>query len=623
MMTIYRKYTPTEIEGMAENLKEQGSDGILAEGTLESFKFRGTEGNTWTVLPETGEWYCWKSGSWQPVQAPESALDGSVELLDLVTLPITQLEEDKSGDPEPAQPEADIRQMIERATGRIREAYTSGRINSAGAENLLKDLYLLDPGGLIWSLGMHSGEWYFFRRDDWERADDEGPNPLDFQIESDAPQNCSHCGTPLKGGKFCSECGTPAPGLESRYTEAAREVVEGFTESDAAPLPEPIVPDWKPAPGFPGPSGVDATASEDPQPASPQAPRKRRRNVILLSLLVFVVTCLCCLTLGLGGYFFSEDEIFTRRSGDGSIPDGALDQPQGGISADNPSSPGNPTPTALLSEIRDPSGQPMVLVAAGEFEMGGEADFALAECQKLLEPDLCDRDRHVIAEPIHSVYLDDFYLDKYEVSNAQYAYFLNEQGNQTEAGAAWLDVDSDEALILESSGSWQPKDGYANHPVVQITWYGARAYCQWRGARLPTEAEWEKAARGVDGRFYPWGNSFDGERLNFCDSNCTLDWAYSGSDDGYIRTAPVGTYSAGVSPYGVYNMVGNVSEWVEDWLEVYPGGDPESSENYGQQYRVIRGGSWSTTGAVGTIYRITGEPAQAPFATGFRCALSP
>ena len=159
MMTIYRKYTPTEIEGMAENLKEQGSDGILPEGSLELFKFRGPEGETWTVFPETGEWYCWKSGSWQSAEAPESPLDGSVELLDLVTLPITQLEEDKSGDPEPAQPDADIRQTIERATGRIREAYTSGRINSAGAETLLRDLQLLDPEGLIWSLGMPLQVW--------------------------------------------------------------------------------------------------------------------------------------------------------------------------------------------------------------------------------------------------------------------------------------------------------------------------------------------------------------------------------------------------------------------------------------------------------------------------------
>jgi iron(II)-dependent oxidoreductase len=265
----------------------------------------------------------------------------------------------------------------------------------------------------------------------------------------------------------------------------------------------------------------------------------------------------------------------------------------------------------------------MVLVAAGAFEMGGDADVALAECQQLLEPDLCDRNRHVVSEPIHSVYLDDFYMDKYEISNAQYAYFLNEQGNQTEAGAAWLNVDSDEVLILESSGSWQPKDGYSNHPVVQVTWYGARAYCQWRGARLPTEGEWEKAARGRDGRFYPWGNSFDGGRLNFCDSSCTLDWAYPGSDDGYARTAPVGAYSEGVSPYGVYSMAGNVSEWVEDWFEVYPGGDPASSEYFGGDYRVIRGGSWSSTGAVGTTHRIAAEPAQAPFSTGFRCARSP
>ncbi|MBW2647685.1 MAG: FHA domain-containing protein [Deltaproteobacteria bacterium] len=429
MMTIYRKYTPTEIEAMADDLKQQQSDGILSEGTLDSFKFRGQEGNTWTVLPETGDWYCWKSGSWQPTEEPDRPLDGSVELLDLVTLPLSQLKEDKPEERESVQQDSDIRQMIERATGRIRDSYASGGINSAGAENLLKDLYLLDPVGVIWSFGMHSEEWYFFRRDDWELSNDEGPNPLDFQIDqSDTPQNCSNCGTPFKGGKFCSECGAPAPGPESPYSEAAREVVKHFSESGAAALPEQIVPEWKPGPGIPEMSPADVSAPSDPlvaslqhhwqlrftkgvgsgkifelgehtrlgrnkaneivladeqcsqfhaliqwkensyvltdqnstngtivngdriqsptrlqlgdtitigdtnlvveegeiyaativrkrplqaqrspgtdKPAPPDSPpRKRTRNVVLISLIVFTVTCLCCLTVGLGGYF--------------------------------------------------------------------------------------------------------------------------------------------------------------------------------------------------------------------------------------------------------------------------------------------------------------------------------
>jgi len=636
MMTIYRKYTPTEIEELADDLKQQQSDGILSEGTLDSFKFRGQEGNTWTVFPETGDWYYWKSGSWQPAEVPDRPLDGSVELLDLAMLPISQLKEDHPEESEPAQQDSDIRQMIERATGRIRDSYTSGRINSAGAENLLKDLYLLDPGGVIWSFAINSEEWYFFRRDDWELSNDEGPNPLDFQIDqSDTPQNCSNCGTPLKSGKFCSECGAPVPAPESTYTEAAREVVKQFTESGAAALPEQIVPDWNIAPGFPETSAADASMPSDPLVPTPQPPRKRKRNIVLLSLIVFTVTCLCCLTVGLGGYFLYDNKSLTGVFGDRGIANGSVDQSKEGASGDNLSSATNTNQPVLSSEITDSYGHSMTMVPAGTFEMGGDADIALAECLKLHNTDLCDRDRHVCAEPIHSVFLDDYYIDIYEVTNAQYAVFLNEQGNQTEAGAKWLDAENENTLIVESSGSWQPKDGFANHPVVQINWFGARAYCQWRGARLPTEAEWEKATRGTDGRFYPWGNIFDGGRLNFCDGNCSLSWASTDNDDGYSRTAPVGSYSDGVSPYGLYNMAGNVSEWVEDWFDVYPGGDPESSEYFGREYRVVRGGSWSSVGAVGTThritgypdkppsYRITGYPDKPPSSTGFRCAHSP
>ncbi|MBT8329994.1 MAG: formylglycine-generating enzyme family protein, partial [Desulfofustis sp.] len=105
--------------------------------------------------------------------------------------------------------------------------------------------------------------------------------------------------------------------------------------------------------------------------------------------------------------------------------------------------------------------------------------------------------------------------------------------------------------------------------------------------------------------------------------NCSLDWAKTEYDDGYAGTAPGGSYPEGASPYGVYNMAGNVSEWVEDWFDLYPGGDPQSSEYYGNVYRVLRGSSWSSTGAVGTPHRIAGEPSIPPSSTGFRCALSP
>jgi ribosomal protein L32 len=276
-MTRYRKYTPTEIESMAKSLKQQLSDGLLPEDILEIFKFRGPEGNTWTVLPQTNAWYCYKSGRWQTAKAPEKPLDGTIELLNMVALPIPPIKTDKPEENEPVKQDPDIRQMLERATKRVRDSYNHGKINSAGAENLLKELYLLDPAGLIWSYGLHTEEWYFFRQDDWEISTDGGPDPLDFHTkQKDSPSVCSNCGTPLLGGKFCSECGTPIPDPESPYSQAAKEVIVRFTESDAASLPEQIVPDWKPAPGFPETIAGSASAPMAAQSSNQQSQWKLR-----------------------------------------------------------------------------------------------------------------------------------------------------------------------------------------------------------------------------------------------------------------------------------------------------------------------------------------------------------
>jgi formylglycine-generating enzyme required for sulfatase activity len=110
----------------------------------------------------------------------------------------------------------------------------------------------------------------------------------------------------------------------------------------------------------------------------------------------------------------------------------------------------------------------------------------------------------------------------------------------------------------------------SNHPVVCVDWHGAKAYCEWAGGRLPTEAEWEKAARGPDGQKYPWGDELDGSLANFCDTNCPDDWKNEGYNDGYGLTAPVGSYPGGASFYGVHDLGGNVWEWTGSEYKPYP-----------------------------------------------------
>jgi formylglycine-generating enzyme required for sulfatase activity len=245
-----------------------------------------------------------------------------------------------------------------------------------------------------------------------------------------------------------------------------------------------------------------------------------------------------------------------------------------------------------------------ITIPAGEFQMG---------CDDTNPNENCYSEE----QPLHNVYLDAYAIDKYEVTNAQYAEFLNAEGNQEEGGNTWLDADDSDVRIHESGGVWQADAGYEDHPVVEVTWYGARAYCEWQGKRLPTEAEWEKAARGAsDTRMYPWGNEDpDCSRLNYYDSTegrCVGD------------TAPVGSYPSGASPYGALDMAGNVWEWVNDWYDsdyydVSPHNNPPGPDS--GYVRVLRGGSWPYDWyTVRVAYRSYDNPSYSRDTIGFRCA---
>ena len=241
--------------------------------------------------------------------------------------------------------------------------------------------------------------------------------------------------------------------------------------------------------------------------------------------------------------------------------------------------------------------------------------------------------------PRHQVFVDAFYIDKYEVTNARFQQFVQATGYRTQAereggGKIPAQGGGKEKWQTVPDASWRsPKGqesriaGLETHPVVQVTWHDAKAYCAWAGKRLPTEAEWEKAARGTDGRAYPWGNASEPQRTNFCDRRCAFPERLTTIDDGFTETAPVGSFAAGQSPFGVYDMAGNVWEWVADWYDATyyqrspernPPGPPAGSEV------VIRGGSWLYSALALRVPGRSGVPPDRRNNNiGFRCVATP
>jgi formylglycine-generating enzyme required for sulfatase activity len=237
----------------------------------------------------------------------------------------------------------------------------------------------------------------------------------------------------------------------------------------------------------------------------------------------------------------------------------------------------------------------MILIPAGNFTMGSTEQQAL-DSFALCKND-CSKDDFLAEYPQHTVFVNDFYIDKEGVSNADYKMFV--QATNHEAPPYWNDSD------LNSS----------NQPVVGVNWNDAKAYCEWLGKRLPTEAEREKAARGTDGRIWPWGNTWDNTKSNHGKGGSP----YYDDSDGYKYTAPVGA-ELGVSPYGVLNMAGNVWEWTSDDFAPYPGNDKFTHEDYGKDYKVVMGGVYDDdTSELHAANRYGYEPNDEDDDIGFRC----
>jgi serine/threonine-protein kinase len=270
----------------------------------------------------------------------------------------------------------------------------------------------------------------------------------------------------------------------------------------------------------------------------------------------------------------------------------------------------------------------LVSVPAGEFAMGSADDNAEADPNE---------------KPRHAVYLDEYYIGKYEVTVAQFQAFVHATGHKTTAeSAGWGYVWMGSSWGQVSSADWQDPQGSGtevagpdNHPVTQVSWDDAVAFCGWasqatgRSVNLPTEAQWERAARGTDARRYPWGDEApSGLLLNYADRNVAVDWADQRQDDGYSFTAPVGSYPAGASPCGALDMAGNVWEWVadryaEDYYDSSPRGNPTGPAS--GDLRVMRGGSWLNFDTY--VRAATRDYGRAPDyrnqAFGFRVCLSP
>ena len=249
----------------------------------------------------------------------------------------------------------------------------------------------------------------------------------------------------------------------------------------------------------------------------------------------------------------------------------------------------------------------MVSISQGKFKMG-----------------LDDGEQN--EKPQHDIFLGEFKIDKYEVSAKEFAEFLNDRGNlqnqyfshdnySTVMGIS--KIQGKEVETRENPQSYIPRKGFDNFPANNVSWFGAYSYCQWKGKRLPTEAEWEKAARGKDGRIYPWGNSIPD------DSKARYSQKWEEKEVNVM--VPVDALPQGASYYNVFNMAGNVWEWVNDWYRLNyckPCSHTPADASSEGTFKILRGGSWYDSYgdlAIRSTYRYWLDPADRYLNTGFRC----
>jgi formylglycine-generating enzyme required for sulfatase activity len=431
-------------------------------------------------------------------------------------------------------------------------------------------------------------------------------------------QTAAAMATALRGANLRAAPSAASLAMEQTYIEPVLPGIAAISAVDA--LTDKPTNSQKPAP-------VQEPAwSQPPPPISPPpatAPtgsgKSSRMPIIIGAVALLVILLVLGIVVGprlLGG---GSDEIAetTESNAEGS---GAMLADQATATSDPTATPSpiptetpeptatftpEPTPTPLhrpgdVELFALPTGDevPMVYVPEGSFTMGTTLDAAMVVCET--ERDDCQRSWFINETPPHELFLDAFWIDQTEVTNSQYV--------------ACVDAEVCAKPKTEASytrASYFRGDEFADFPVIYIDWESANTFCEWRDARLPTEAEWEKAARGDDERTFPWGNEIDGALANYNKSRAD--------------TTMVGSYPDGASPYGALDMVGNVWEWVADWYygDYYtesPSSNPTGPDS--GELKVMRGGCWAFFGInnARTVVRRSHDPTSTYNYVGFRCA---
>jgi formylglycine-generating enzyme required for sulfatase activity len=374
--------------------------------------------------------------------------------------------------------------------------------------------------------------------------------------------------------------------------EVRFESAEEFAQALERPVGRPQV-----IPGEPRRTPTDLPAA--PRPRLPRQTRRKIEQRTILAL-VGILILFIGITVGL----FLASQTPAAQEAEAAVTATIRSEIVAALTAITTLTPtpvSSPTPLPTPEPfVDDKTGARMIYVPGGIFRMGND-------------------DAETDEAPSHVVRLDPFFIDETEVTNGQYALCVEDGacGPPDRSTATFHPVYYGDPV-------------YDDYPVIFVNWYDARVFCAWRGARLPSEAEWEKAA-GFDPvqaiKFtFPWGDIFDGTLLNFCDANCNQTERNTAYDDGNRDTATVGSYTGGRSPIGLYDMSGNIMEWVSDWYDSRFYGQSTDTNPLGPldgEFKSLRGGSWlSSEDDVRVSGRSSFNPTVSRANLGFRCTMT-